>query len=196
MVSACEKQDISKKECSIEIKPFPPGLAINCPVYMFMEGVAGSSIVCNTYIIKGIVLDKIEYGLKIKFIEDLRGNFTEDVNTFMVWGKGSELFLDRIDNLSLYDKQDVLIMHLSQAYDLSEPIPPEYADTWLEKPEDYTTSPCTFCVLKVVDGNLVIGNIFPNKDGSYKIPGKDIIPLKDFKKKLKKVINQTPKYKR
>ena len=126
-----------------------PLLAGDCVSSSFYEGISMYSNNNNVYIIKGIVLDKIEYGLSIKLVEDLKKNFPKDVSTFTVWGNGSTFIeLNRLDNLALYNKQDVLIMLLTPTRDLLAEMVPQ-GHKWLEKPEDYATLGCTYSVLKL-----------------------------------------------
>ena len=183
---ACGKQ----KECSIEYKP--SRLAISFEgVSSFLEGVSGSSIFCNTYVIKGIVLDKIKYGgLKIRLVEDFKGNFPGNIE-FIMWGKNSQIgfsgeYLE--DDLSLYDKQDTLIMHLVPVYELLEITSTEY--TWLEKPEEYATLAATFSVLKI-SGDYVEGCILPPNpnDAMHKYYINSTMLLKDFYEKLKRALH-------
>ena len=138
-----------------EEDPCPPLIAGDCFVSSFMEGVSMTSNNSNVYIIKGIVLDKIEYGLNVKLVEDLKGNFPENVNTFIAWGDGIPFIeSDRPDKLTLYNNHDTLIMLLTPTFDLSCMMPPGH--TWFEKPEDYTTLACICSVLKLSDGNVTV----------------------------------------
>ena len=156
----------------------------------FFQGITYHSNYRDVYIIKGIVLEKIEHGLKIELkiglVEDLKGNFPENISTLIVWGGGSYFLEDnRLDNLSLYDKQDTLIMLLTTPQEMpAEMIPPEY--TWLEKPEDYTTLPCTFSVLKLSD-DYVEGYILPPDDGIHIYINSTML-FEDFQKKLNELL--------
>ena len=187
IVSRCGKQDNTVKDCSFEYFPPAIGLALNCEINSFMEGASTYSDCCNAYIIKGIVLDKIEYGLKIELLEDLKGNFPENIDTFIVWGDGDAFIeLNRLDNLSLYNKQNTLIMHLVPAFDQSHERPDlEWLKKmeWLEKPEDYTTIPCAFSVLELSNG-YVKGCIFPSDDKNLAYKNY-IMPLNNFENLLK-----------
>ena len=140
-------------------------LSLNCVVHSFMEGVSITSNDNCIYIIKGIVLDKIEHGLKIRLVEDLKGNFPENRNTFIVWGGGTPFntFLNRQDNyVELYENQDVLIMLLTPSRDLPVGMNPSgYA--WLEKPEDFTTVPCINSILMLSDC-CVTGHMLPYEE--------------------------------
>ena len=131
----------------------------------FMESVSRFSNDSNSFIIKGTVLDKIERtSLKIRLVEDLKGNFPDKVNTFFVWGASNTIFAAHfsLDYILMHENQDVLIMHLTPARVQLEEFIPQGGYTWLEKKEDYTTLPCTFSVLKLSDGN-VTGYIYPPK---------------------------------
>ena len=142
---------------------YPRPLAGSCDVSSFFEGLSKYYLNdSNVYIVKGIVLDKIEYGLNVKFVEDLKGNFPENVNTFIAWGAGTphNSFLNRIDDFGIYDSQDVLIMLLTPSLFTAEMVPPN--SDWFEKPEDYCTLSCTHSVLKLSDGN-VTGYMFSQK---------------------------------
>ena len=178
MVFGCEKKDdiIIDKECLC--------------AFSFFEGVSKYSDSRDTYVIKGIVVDTHEkYGLKIRLVEDLKGNFPKTVNTFIVWGSApiEHIYL-REDNLSLYDKQDVLIMHFTR--------------------NDYATLNCTHCVIKLTDG-YVTGHILPyevewragmsQEELLLYVEGRrlweqqniiDTISFDDFQKKINELLNQ------
>jgi len=110
----------------------------------FLDGVSITSKNNNVYVIKGIASETFKNGRKIRLIEDLKGNFPKSVITFNVWKNHiGNIFDTRIDDLGLYDNQDVLIMLLVQ-----------------EKPNDYTTLGCIPSVLKLSDG-YVTGKIIP-----------------------------------
>lgn len=147
--------------------------ALDCHENSFFEGISMFSESCNVYLIKGIVLDAYEHGLNIRFVEDLKGNFPKNTNTFMIWGSNGTGF--RSDYLIRYGDENVLIMHLIQVQPFH--IEHRLGETWLEKPEDYSTLPCTHSVVKLSDG-YVSGYLLPDK-GAIKIP------LKDFQKYFK-----------
>lgn len=154
-------------------------LSLNCTVCSFMEGASNNSNNNDIYLIKGIVLDKIEYGLKIRLVEDLKGNFPENVNTFIVWGGNDRTAsYERSDNLSIYNKQDALIMLLISIRDLSV----VWFNPNVEKQEDYSTVICTKSVLKLSNG-YVTGNIF-----DYYGVEQQTIPYDDFQKKLNELL--------
>ena len=186
LLAGCEKQaiddDIFDKECRMstmpDFDPSSPPMALNCSVFSFIEGVSEHSK-CGCYLIKGIALDVYEYGRNIRLVEDLKGNFPKNIETFIVWGDGNSFICsNRSDNLMMYEKQDVLIMLLAPAHNLPEEmIPPGH--TWFEKPEDYVTITCTSSVLKLSEGN-VTGHILPS-DGS---PHIDTMPWIEFQTRL------------
>jgi len=195
MVSGCGKQKITSEEENSSSENLPTIVA-DCQVVSFMQGVLHSnSIEIEVYIIKGIVLDEFEYGLNIKLIEDLKGNFPKNINTFRVWGSNTPFnsILNRVDDLIWYDKDDTLIMLLTPTQDLSHmhmEQPDEMKQIWLEIYEDYAILPCTFSCLKLSD-NYVSGNIFP-KNGIYSTPyndiNEDIMLYEDFQKELNKLL--------
>ena len=170
MVSGCEKQntvsevvsenteEVSYYEENTPSEYLPQTSAGVClSATSFLEGVSKSLLGFYSYdsifIIKGIVSDKYEYGLNIRLVEDLKGNFPENVDTFIVWG-GGNTFLEShtLDYLEMYDEQDVLIMLLTPVRDIpAEMIPP--GNIW-EKLGDYTTLNCTHSVLKLSDDYL------------------------------------------
>ena len=156
-VSGCSKKSESTTE---QLPPIVGGLCSDA--VSFMESISRYSSDNNIYVIKGTVLDKVEYGLKISLIEDFKGNFPKNKNTFTVWGDGTTFIeSNRLDYLTSYNKQDVLIMLLTPARDLSFITPPEHK--WLEKPEDYTTLTCTYSVVQLSDG-YVTGYILPYEE--------------------------------
>ena len=158
--------------------------AANCQVLSFLEGVSMFSEDSNVYIIKGIALDKYKYGRNIKLVEDLKGNFPKNVKTFIAWGDGSPgITLERSDNLSIYENQDVLIMHLMLADTLKYELQSEY--TWFEKPGDYCTFPCTKSVLKLSDG-YVKGFITTPIEGAD--TWEQTMSWNDFQKELEKLL--------
>ena len=177
-IAGCNQANEKKSE-----KPHLPQVAANCFVYSFMEGVSMCSN-DSIYIIKGTVLNKIEYGLNIRLIEDFKGNFPKNINTFIVWGDGNGfLESNRMDNLTLYKKQDVLIMLLNPVSDLPPEMIPK-GHTWLEKLEDYATLTCTCSVLKSSDGH-VSGYILAN-DELWGI--EQTMQYEDFQKKLNELL--------
>jgi len=177
MLSGCENKIDKKNTCDCELPTVRIGMSANCIVKSFLEGVSEYSYCSNTYVIKGVALDMYEYGRNIRFVEDLKGNFPENVRTFIVWGDGGYDFpQSRQDYLSIYNEQDVLIMHLAPAEEYKYELPPGV--TWFEKPGDYSTFICTWSVLKLSDG-YVTGNILSNEYRST-------MSWNDFHKELQK----------
>jgi len=131
MLLGCGKQMPDNKtfdeECFMstmgDIDPSQPPLAMNCTVWSFMEGVSMHSN-CGCILIKGEVLDHYEYGLNIRLVDDLKGNFPKNIDTFVVWGNNqgcsltSFLAYGRQENMRMYEKRDVLIMLLAPARDV------------------------------------------------------------------------------
>jgi hypothetical protein len=115
----------------------------------------------NVYYIKGIAMDKIDYGRKIKLIEDLKGNFPKNVETFIAWGDAACMAISRKDQLWLYDNQDILLMLLSQAD--SSPAANFAAccpnQKFPEKNGDYKTMNCSYSVLRLTGDGKVTGYI-------------------------------------
>ena len=158
-------------------------LMLDCPVFSFMEGVSMYSNCSDVYIIRGMALDEYEYGRNFKLLEDLKGNFPKNRNTFIVWGDGaSPLELNRMDDMSRYGDQDVLIILLTPARDLSFMNPP---GSWFEKPEDFTTIQCTMSVLKLSDG-YVTGYLTPVEGFNYV---EQTMQWSDFQRQLHKFLN-------
>jgi len=182
MLSGCENKADKKNTCDCDLPPVMIGTSVNCIVKSFLEGVSDYSNCSNTYVIKGVALDMYEYGRNIRFVEDLKGNFPENVSTFIVWGDGEPLGVERTDYLSQLNEQDVYIMHLAPAGEYQFEIPPGV--TWLEKQGDYCTFACTKCFLKLSDG-YVTGYILPKEDGDGSIT---TMSWNDFQNKLQKVL--------
>ena len=137
--------------------------------FSFFEAVTKYYTHENVYIIKGIALEAYEYGRNIMLMEDLKGNFPEDISSFLAWGDGFGVIESaRFVNLaSDFEEQDILIMILT-TYDDG------LAKLWenlrhfellgvpfLEKPEDMRIVGCSTSVLKLSDG-YVTGNISGN----------------------------------
>jgi len=137
------------------------GGGADCRVSSFFKGVSLYFNCSDVFLIKGIVLDTHKKtGLHIRFTEDLKGNFPDNINSFIMWGANTLGFYGA-DNLTIYGKQDTLILLLTSAPDLSEiTLPEEF--TVLMKPEDYTTLTCTRSVVKL-SGDYAIGHILPPK---------------------------------
>ena len=157
----------------------------DCIVSTFMEGVSMYSNCSDVFIIKGMALDVYEYGRHIKLLEDMRGNFPKNLNTFIVWGDGSSIIeSNRMDDMRLYSDQDVLIMLLTPTRE-SLSMSMIHPESWFEKPEDYTTIPCTCSVLKLSDG-YVTGCLTPEEGFDYV---EQTMQWSDFQKVLHKLLN-------
>ena len=136
--------------------------SMDCREVSFKENYLENIKNDNVFFIKGEVLDEVKYGLKIRLIEDLKGNFPKNVTTFTTWGADFEgALINRWDALWRdYNKQDVLIMLLVQA-DLGE----RFQNLGLpEKRGDYSTCDCAYSVLKLSDDGYVTGFISPKKE--------------------------------
>jgi hypothetical protein len=180
-LSACEKQQDENNKDECELPSTMIGYMYNCLPLSFLEGSSAASGCSNTYIIKGIALEEHEYGRNIQLVEDLKGNFPKDVNTFTAWG-GNRI-ISRTDNLKIYNEQDVLIMHLMPTgpYEFEH----REGETWIEESGDYCTFPCLSSVVKLSDG-YVTGYIFPIKEnGSW---GRDTLKWEDFQKEIDKTL--------
>ena len=163
MASGCGKQINSECEDCFMSSRDNQSAVINCYVASFMEGISRYSKCSDLYIIKGIALNVYEYGLNIRLVEDIKGNFPKNIDTFIVWGDGNSIFCpNRMDNLIMYDNHDVLIMLLTKASDLSADMIPQ-GHIWFEKPEDYATITCAYSVVKLSNG-YVTGYILPYKE--------------------------------
>ena len=148
--------------CSLDTKETdkPPCTSGDCFVSSFSENYLSNFEDENVYFIKGIAMDKIDYGLKIKLIEDLKGNFPKNVDTFIAWGDGVTCTeLNRLDKLSLYDNQDTLLMLLWPAGKIKP------CQNFPEKKGDYTTINCGYSVLRLTNDGNVTGHISPWKEG-------------------------------
>lgn len=172
-----------------KIKDYPPDFMPGSTGYYgwtcsFIEGVSRYVENDSVYVIKGIAMDTYEYGRKIKFVEDLKGNFPENVNEFMAWGDGFGVIESaRIGHLAnYYDKQDVLIMllttydyRLAQFWKISE-FESVFGVPFYEKSGDYRTIGCTYCILKLVDGYVTGFDIFP-WESTIKAPWNDFYEI-------------------
>jgi hypothetical protein len=144
-----------------------PCLDVLCFASSFSENYLKNFDNKNVYYIKGIAMDKIDYGRKIKLIEDLKGNFPENVETFIAWGDAACMAIIRPDELWLYDKQDTLLMLLSpadrsHAANFAACCPKQ---NFPEKNGDYTTITCSYSVLRLTNDGNVTGFISPYKEG-------------------------------
>ena len=160
-------------------------------VFSFLDGTSMYLHYDDVYVIKGIAMDVSGYGRTIKFVEDLKGNFPENINTLMVWGDGFGVIESaRFDNLARdFSDQDVLIMILT-TYDN------RFAELWkdlkhnevlgipfIENPGDFRTIGCVHSVLKL-SKDTVYGYIA----GSYMTNCQTML-WKDLDKVLKEILS-------
>ena len=143
--------------CKNTNETIPPPTAGNCMDVAFMETYLYFQN-DDIFFIKGVALDIIEYGRNIRIIEDMKGNFKEK-STIFVWGGGNPpndggvyLTVERLDNITSYNKNDTLIM-LVKKIDKERPYT-------IEKPGEYATLDCACSVLKL-SNTYVSGRIFP-----------------------------------
>jgi hypothetical protein len=95
------------------------------------------------YFIKGVVTDKIDYGLRVHILDDLKGNMT-DSSLITVWGNSAHTN-KRVDILTQYAKNDTLLLMLDTIY----------SDNTPEKAGDYRTVRCVWsdgAVLQYANG--------------------------------------------
>ena len=173
--------------------------------FSFIEAVSRYLYNDSVYVIKGIALDTFEYGRYIRLVEDLKGNFPENDDTFIVWGRGFDSggaigHESRLDHLLEYDNNDVLIMLLTThdyymatywerlKVELITGIP------FIEKPGDYRTIGFTSCILKLSD-NCVTGRLIYPWDEMYYDWDKEewnmnSVPWNEFYEKLQEVLYQ------
>ena len=152
-----------------------PSIRYNCLVSSFLEASSCYSKCSNIYIIKGIALNSpYEYACNIRFIEDLKGNFPKNVNTFTIWKIDGSFSIEN-------ENKDEWILILCQSPDNPSWSNPD--TQWFEKQGDYRTLICTSSILYLSDG-YVNGHIFPSC-GSERI---DNISWKDFEKRLNKLL--------
>jgi len=143
----------------------------------------------NVYFVKGIAQDTVyEYGRNIKLLEDLKGNFPQDIGTiFTAFGAGyfnHNDFVLRVDYLPIYKKQDTLLMLLISGMNYWE-----VRDLYIPQREDeeagYVTTDCCHSVLQL-SNDSVIGRIYYKEDIGYKVYP-DTIPYKYFQKRLQEI---------
>ena len=141
------------------------------------------------YFVKGIVQDSVigqdlthEYGLNIKLLEDLKGNFPQNTGTiFTIFGAYAIG-----DYLPVYKKQDTLLMLLlPSVYPIDSP---SGGLEWYEKECEYVTLECAFFVLKLSNDN-VMGFILPFEEIPFVKFGEfpDTISYKYFQKRLQEI---------
>ena len=167
-----------KNDNDVEIVPI-----CECLYIPFMKTYISYYDDIETYLIKGVALDVIDgYGRKIKLIEDLKGNFTRNINsTFTVWGA----LVCRADNLSAYNNQDTLIMLLNPAIDNKFKITVD-GKVYHERVGDYVTLGCGHSVIKLSNSN-VYGFMLPIEEGKHSLY--DTISCEEFKIILQTEVN-------
>ena len=113
------------------------------------------------FFIKGEVLDTVEHGLRVRLIDDLKGSFPQNINTFTVWGVGRYSYFFTSDNRSDWltidwKVGDTLLMLLTSVNrDRVETtlnmccIPEETRSRWFERPGDFRTFDCLPSVAKL-----------------------------------------------
>jgi len=113
----------------------------------------------ESFVIKGIAGEVYKYGRKIHVIEDMKGNF-DGPSTIFVWGGNTKLVypLHRMDYITRYQKNDVLIMMLFRI--ANERIFPCDCFRSIEKPGEYVTIANGHSVVKI-SNNIVSGFILP-----------------------------------
>ena len=118
-----------------------------CETWMiFQENYVTNFQKNEVFFIKGIAGDLYEYGRHIEIIEDLKGNLAGESSIF-VWGDGCPssdipcMMTRRLDNMSLYNENDTLIMLITRAE--------KRFDEDIETSSDYATFECAFSVLKL-----------------------------------------------
>jgi len=166
---------------SVGVSMDSQSMSLSCEIEIFfMEAVSKFSKCSDVYLIKGKALDVYEYGRNIELVEDLKGNFPKNVKTFVAWGGGMGFIsLGRMENLTWYDKGDILIMLLIPAYEWpAGSIPSGFK--WFEKPGDFTTLTCVRSIVKLT-GNRVTGRILPNVD---------TMPWGNFQRRLNNKLNK------
>lgn len=130
---------------------------IDCETSTFKQTYLSSFQDNEVFLIKGVALDVDKHGREIKVVEDLKGNFTGKSSVF-VWGASNTSFCDhkgrqdmRIDNINIYQKNDTLIMLITNKV-------LENFNRDIERPNDYKALGCCYSVLKLSEG-YVTGNI-------------------------------------
>ena len=152
-VFVCSNCSLSKE------KDKPPCQVISCFEISFLESYLRYFDSDNIFFIKGEVQEKIDYGCKIKLIEDFKGNFPKNIDTFTAWGDGKAYIeLNRVDDFSLYKDKDILLMLLTPKGPIVDCIPEKKNP---EKKGDFSTITCAFSVLRLSDDVYVTGRIGP-----------------------------------
>jgi len=157
-----------------------PSIEYNCFVASFLEAASCYSKCSNTFIIKGILLEyPYKNACNVRFVEDIKGNFPENVSTFTIWSMGTNYSLPNFFGTD--PKQNVLVFLLCKSPEFPQWSNPDLQ--WFEKPEDFRTLLCTSSVLELSD-DKVIGHILPNC-GNIRTEN---MSWKDFQKRLNKLL--------
>jgi len=156
----------------------------------------------GVFLIKGEVLDAIKQrGLKIKFIEDLKGNFLQSLNTLTVWGAGrySYFFMsdNRLDWLTIdWKVGDTLLMLLApvckervEATMNMCCIPAERRSQWIEGPGDFRTLSCTPSVVKLSGNSVFARQLLIDWEEKRYITE---MPREEFDEILQRILNSRP----
>jgi len=199
--TGCNKR--SECDCQELIKNAMVG---NCTEYSFLETIE----MHTPFLIKGVASDAIEYGRRIRLIEDLIGNFPKDVgNSFIAWGAGGFIYISacsKVDHLTIWENGDTLLMLLFPHFEdeterarkyLEDIGRPECIPVLLiEKPGDYITLPGRYSVIKL-SGDSVIGRfICPDVEQLKYLPEYNsymqILSRKYFFERLQEILNSKP----
>ena len=166
-------------------------------VFAFLDTYLWAFPCPKVYFIKGVAQKFVyKYGLKIKLIEDIKGNFPQYTGTmFTAFGGncGGDFFpspRNRLDYFTwLYKEYDTLLMLLVPAIDwlaiagvTNEELITDGIQPFYEKEGDYTTISCAISTIKLENCNI-IGDILKFSNGERP----DTISYKYFQKKLKEI---------
>ena len=153
----------------------------------FFEGFSRYLDNGSVFFVRGKATYAYQYGRKIKVVEDIKGNFSENDNEFFTWGS-----FGKDDHSALFlDNQDDLIMLLTNDYDRRNKIweSLRYEDVWgfpfPEKHGDYNLISGTCCIIKLSEGFVTGNYIFPLM---WNIQT-DILHWNDFNEILKLILN-------
>lgn len=102
----------------------------------------------DVFFIKGLLTGNATepYGQKIKPVEDLKGNFPEDLSTVVLWGAGDASGC--VDKLQWYNAKDT-ILALMRQIDFDD-----YTYPTGKSPCDYETIDCAYSTLLVSEGSV------------------------------------------
>lgn len=124
-------------------------LASDCFVNSFRSNYLINSGKNDVYFVKGIKLDTLYHGMKLKVLEDFKQNLQKD--TIMVWCSDGNSF--RIGYSNSFNDNDTLFMLITKT-DLEANKPGDFNDIPddLEKPEDYMPIHCAISFLRYSNG--------------------------------------------